>query len=190
MATCEDVFWVYDKYKSMEFHQCKNIDCCPTAFKNKCQCPLEQPVIPRTIGGNDIPSPNYKVKCYINPGQECPICLTPIARKCNAYLTACGHAFHKNCIFKAFETKMNQAYYANYKCPICRQCLGLDIEYIDERYNSKPGSLDELENFWYKFPNICPVLCNNGINCDENEYHHLGTDNVCAKCLKYRAGEL
>lgn len=44
-----------------------------------------------------------RVKCYINPQEDCSICLEKICNKSDAYLTNCGHAFHKSCLFKTYE---------------------------------------------------------------------------------------
>lgn len=127
------------------------------------------PQIPITMNG----------RYYIVPGHECPICMDPIIRKSDAFLTACGHAFHKICIFNAYTQKMFENNYTNFTCPICRSKLGNDIEYINERYRENNGNgLDILENFWIKQPFILPTLCPFK-QAIESHHHPIGLNSTC-----------
>jgi hypothetical protein len=158
MSTVEDVYWLYE-------HKGKNND--------------EFILYPTSIGESDSTC-NFKRKTYITPGQECPICIEPIIRKSEAYLTACGHGFHKNCIFKSFSAKIETDCYSSFNCPMCRANTG-DI-HIHGKYNDCSNEfnlLDELENFWMTKDFMCCYPCN-------SDDHIKGMKSDCNDCLKYR----
>lgn len=139
LTTLEDVYNLY------EFH--------PNQQNNV--------VIKNKIGNNEC-RPCFTRKMYIKPFEECPICYTPITKKSDAYLTQCGHAFHKKCIFESYVFKQQYKTCSNFKCPYCRISLGTDIEEINERYDAWNGNeLDNLENFWHKKDFIMPHICPN-----------------------------
>jgi len=133
--------------------------------------------------GNDEMKPKLNVKMYIKFSENCPICYEDIIRKSDAYLSQCGHSFHKKCIFKCYETKQLDKRCSVFRCPCCRTSLGTDIEEINERYdlfNENANGIDALESFWIKKDYIMPLLCDG---------HYLGMDSKCIRCKKYNKGE-
>ena len=176
----EDVFALYERNKNI-YYDCKynnNINKkCNTVFNEKCYCIEDQNVLPFTIGDTTVPC-RLKYKCYINPNESCPICLECISHKSDAYLTSCGHSFHKKCITYFFERKQLIKYASVFRCPMCRTNLG----YINcsERYNyNNQNGLDYLENFW---------LLNDYMICEvcEKSGHYKGMNRNCETCIKYR----
>jgi hypothetical protein len=108
-----------------------------------------------------------------------------IYQKNNAYLTSCGHSFHKTCLFKAFEIKAINKH--NFTCPLCRTRLGYPEFYcrytcvIKEPNNVlKSNFLDNLEEFWLSKDFNLIHICSNGNN------HALGMKNNCEDCSDYR----
>ena len=182
MATTEDVFPLFIREPNRNYYDCsKNPGShCNNSWNGKCFCyHTECPIQPITIGITEVPS-NINRKCYVKPNDECPICMETIINKSNAYLTRCGHSFHKKCIFKSMETRWaNNS--KNYCCPMCRTKLGLDIHQLNVRYqiNDNTTCLDELENFWLNKEFYMPHMCRNQSN------HYLGTDKNCESCNKY-----
>lgn len=180
MATAEDVFALYER-KSSYYHDCNkqdNMNECKNVWLNKCHCILNQVVKPFTIGNQDVKC-SFSRKCYIKYGEECPICLNCINKKSEAFLTPCGHSFHKKCIFTSFKSKCLENYYKQFRCPICRGNIGLQIEEINERYKFNLSGLDDLENFWIKTDFIVPRICSQKWN------HYIGTRKECSGCIKY-----
>lgn len=183
-ATAEDVFSLYERNFDFYFdcNKTGKIDTCPTSWKGYCYCFYSQPLLPITIGNTGICC-NIKRKCYIKPGEECPICMDPIITKSTAYLTSCGHSFHKLCIFKSMEKKWSEKYGSNFNCPMCRTNLGMDIHDINERYNfnieQHRSHLDNLENFWFKKEFTIAYICRNNFD------HYLGMKKGCKKCDDY-----
>lgn len=178
MSTAEDVFCLYERNSSYYFDCSKmgKIDECPDCYKNMCYCFLKQNVLPCVIGDHNTQCKLNK-KCYIRPGEDCPICYEPILTKTNAYLTECGHAFHKSCMSKCIETKWLCKYDGDFNCPICRHHLGY-LE-ITKRYSSE-NVLDKLENLWISKENDIPIFCSRNYN------HYLGMHDSCYICEKYR----
>lgn len=179
-ATAEDVFCLYER-NSKYYYNCSQqgkIEQCKRKYKNECCCYEEQMVIPIAIGDQQTKC-DFKRKTYIKFGQECPICIEPIIRKQDAYLTPCGHGFHKKCIFDAFEAKWKTKWASQFYCPMCRCRLGqIDIE---NRYNySNNNGLDDLENFWTNKDYRYCYPCTNGYN------HNEGMKLNCNACLDYR----
>lgn len=181
MSTEENVFYLYERNSSW-YHNCKNVNKikeCPDKWGNECYCYLKQPVKPNTIGDQTVPC-NINRKMYIIPNQECPICFEPIITKSNAYLTCCGHGFHKSCIYKSFETKIKQKYASQYKCPLCRTNVGNELDNLNDRYNVYAGNaLDDLDNFWFKNEYILPQFCPEGWS------HYIGFNPNCSSCVQY-----
>jgi hypothetical protein len=182
--TAEDVFSLYERNSSY-YNNCKlSGKICPNdGFNGECYCQMEkEPVLPITIGDQCVPC-DIKRKVYIKQGEECSICLDSIFQKNNAYLTSCGHSFHKLCLFKAFEAKA--ATTASFACPLCRARLGYPEFYC--RYTSvfksnnfsKPNHLDNLEEFWLSINFQLLQMCNNGS-------HPIGMKSTCKKCIRYR----
>lgn len=137
-------------------------------------------LIKNKIGNNEC-QPSFTRKMYIKPFDKCPICYDEIIRKKDAYLTQCGHAFHKKCIFNSYVFKQKNKKCSNFKCPLCRISLGTDIEEINERYNIWNGNeLDNLENFWHKKDFIMPHICPNG-----NHWYGMNYNKNCKYCKEY-----
>jgi len=188
MSTAEDVFYLYER-NSRYYHDCNlknSIEECPDCWSNECYCRLKQDVIPLVIGNQYVPCA-YKIKCYIKPGEECPICYEEIMTKSTAFITNCGHSFHKKCLFKCIESKwLSSSYTSTARCPICRCSLG-HPEFI-QRYRSSyfsynykdDNGLDKLEDFWISKDYTLPSFCSNRYD------HYLGTDKVCFMCESYR----
>lgn len=188
MTTAEDVFYLYER-NSRYYHDCnfKNqIEECSDCWNNECFCHLNQDVIPFTIGDQYVPC-DLKIKCYIKPGHECPICYDTILQKSSAFITNCGHAFHKKCIFKCMEIKwINNGYISNANCPLCRCSLGHPE--LMQRYKSSyfslnfkyDNGLDKLEDFWLTKDYKLPIFCSNSYR------HYLGMNKECFVCKSYR----
>ena len=125
--------------------------------------------------------PFMTVKHYIKIGDECSICLDPIIHKTYAFLTECGHSFHRKCMYQLCIYSKNNGL----KCPICRSGLliSLNINYssiIPTKYcniSSSKRSLDKLEVFWNHFDLLHPHICPND--------HYLGMNKDCKYCIKY-----
>lgn len=187
MTTLEDVFWLYER-NSKIYLDCSNnnndndnqLDTCPSKIHNKCLCYLNYPVYPQVIGDQSLKC-SFSRKTYIKFGEECSICLEKIIYKSNAFLSDCGHAFHKSCIFKLFDSVKNNMYNKGTNCALCRRRIMIyGLDEIKNRYKYAPGTLDELENFWLSITFNVPDLCYYGAN------HYLGFDKNCEKCINYR----
>jgi hypothetical protein len=169
----EDVFYLFERTSNYYYDNDSDI------------CDYEQIVFPYSIG-NIWASYSFNRKCYIRCGEECSICLEPIIRKIDAYLTACGHPFHKKCIFKAMETKWYSNCRCCFSCPYCRSKLGLTVCYLNQRYNPLHSSytyLDRLEDFWLRKEYF---VCEPCILSNEDNQHFSGMDSGCIECLLYR----
>lgn len=77
------------------------------------------------IGDTEVPC-SLSRRTYISPMQECSICLEPIQGRRHAYLTSCGHGFHKRCIYAMSVYR--------FCCPICRSRCGVP-QYYSTQYN-------------------------------------------------------
>lgn len=178
----EDVYWLYER-NSTYYHNCNKqglIDKCPDQVDGECFCHLQQCIVPYKIGNTCLPC-NLNRKTYIKLGEECSICFEEILLKDNSYLLDCGHGFHKDCIFNAYKTNILKRFNSLFSCPLCRRHTGCDLELLSVKYGcSKPGSLDELENFWLKKDYMIAELCDNKFN------HFLGMNKRCKKCIHYR----
>ena len=171
MVCDEDVFYLYERNRF--------------TTKKVCEFYIREKIVqPITIGETCIPCKLSK-KCYIYPGEECAICLDNILLKKDAYLTGCGHAFHRTCLFKTFETKWSLKPFSTLKCPICRCGLGLPIlmtrYHNSMRMNHKHDFMDQLENFWITKDFIIPHYCDN-----IQKSHYLGMNKACSKCRRYQ----
>jgi hypothetical protein len=163
-------------------------------YENECDNDNDKLLIPLKIGNNEG-TPKLNIKMYINPfKEECPICYEKIIRKSDAYLTECGHSFHKICILKSYEAKQLIKPNSMFRCPYCRSSVGPDVENFGERYNIfytenymtlsnkfKINHLDNLENFWMRNDYIIPLICKNK--------HYLGMNNNCNICRLHRQGK-
>lgn len=169
-STAEDVFYLYERQP-------------------------EGLLLPFTIGDKRIPC-SFKRKCYIKQGDECPICFDAIQTKRSAYITACGHSFHKACLSRYMESKwLSTKYTSNARCPMCRSNLGhpefiqryqasyfsFEEEHVsDSRETKSAKGLDRLEDFWISCDCKIPSFCSHGYD------HFLGIDKHCFLCLSYR----
>lgn len=187
MSTAEDVFYLYER-NSRYYHDCvqqNNIENCVDCDNNECYCHFKQEVKPFTIGDQDTPC-DVKIKCYIKPGEECPICYEEIMTKSSAFITNCGHPFHKKCLSKYIESKsLSISYTSTSRCPMCRCCLG-DPDFIQRYrasyffYNYKnDNELDKLEDFWISKDYRLPSFCSNRYD------HYLGCNKYCLLCKNY-----
>jgi hypothetical protein len=184
MSTAEDVFSLYERNK-LVYANCANKEQpCPHTWRGQSFCYMSEPVQPFTIGDQTVPC-RLHVKCYLRPDQECPICLEKIAIKKDAFLTGCGHAFHRKCLFTAIEMKWKQKLYSVLKCPLCRTGLSIS-SFLYERYinsdSKKVHQLDQLENFWLTKDLLLPHYCTNR----KSGVHYLGMKHSCTNCKQYR----
>jgi Ring finger domain len=192
MSTAEDVFYLYER-NSRHYYDCKKqnnmLGCkadCKDCWDNICYCVEKQEVMPFTIGDQDVPC-RLKNRCYIRPGDECPICCEGILTKINAFITSCGHHYHKKCLIKYMETKwLNTKYTSVIRCPICRCSIGhpdfvqrYHDSYFSTNYRGE-NQFDKLEDFWISKDYKLPCFCSNGYN------HYLGFDKECFCCERYR----
>ena len=187
MSTAEDVFYLYERNSSY-CYDCNLKNTCERdkyCCGSECYCHLQQQVKPFTIGDQYVPC-DFKVKCYIKPGEECPVCYESIMTKSSAFITSCGHRFHKNCLFKYIESKwLSTSYNSTARCPMCRSSLG-HPDFI-QRYKSSYYSLnyddgnelDKLEDFWVSKDYLLPLFCSNSYD------HYLGCDKSCFICQNY-----
>ena len=184
MSTAEDVFYLYERNSSY-YYDCKlynNLNNCITyLLTNECLCKEKnQVVFPITIGNQEC-SCSLNRKCYVKPGTECPICFEEILKKSETYLTCCGHAFHKKCIFNSFKQKILFKKTSNFNCPLCRKRLGYELFDINMRYlQTDKYKLDDLEEVNQRGEFMVPSICLNGDN------HYLGMKKDCKLCNKYR----
>lgn len=182
MSTAEDMLYLYER-NSRYYHNHKN---CSDCWYEECYCHLKQEVFPLTIGDQYVPC-NLKVRCYIKPGDECPICYEPILTKMSAFITCCGHHFHKKCLFKCIKTKwLSTSYTSTAKCPMCRCSLGhpefvqrYKASYFNIHYKNN-NELDKLEDFWISQEYRLPEFCSNRYD------HYLGMSKDCFCCKAYR----
>jgi hypothetical protein len=189
--TVDDVYFLYERNKRIYDHCTLANRKCPSLYE-ECYCYLNVPVLPITIG-DQFSCCNFKIKTYINPQEECSICLEQISTKSNAYLTNCGHAFHKSCLFKSYEISFNQYRpltsnlynFFKFNCPLCRKHINYPDFYC--RYpqwsvlREDKNYLDVLEEFWLSKDYTIGQLCYRS-----NNKHYLGMNNNCKYCLDYR----
>jgi hypothetical protein len=165
---------------------------CPS-INEVCYCRFNVPVLPETIG-DQYSSCHIRIKRYISPLEECSICLDKIVSEKNAYITNCGHAFHKSCLFKSYETSFlnHRPYeqngiikYFQFLCALCRKQIiypEFYCKYPQWCYNaSEKNYLDVLEEFWLSKDFTMVQICHNGL-----KNHSLGMNKNCSKCLQYR----
>lgn len=119
---------------------------------------------------------NLKIKHYIKIGEECSICNEPILSKPNAFLSDCGHCFHKTCIHKWLKTT-----YLNGRCPLCRSDLG-ECNFGGRYYTN--NRLDLLENFIQDSDKMMPVPCWG--DSDMHYTHFVGEKEWCDECHNFR----
>ena len=180
MTTAEDVLYLYERNSLYYDNPSELLYIYDTYDNGK---PANLPVNPEIIG-NSLVKCDFKRKVYIKPGEECPICFEKIITKKNAYLTACGHSFHKKCLFMTYEANRKVNPYCILKCPICRSNLGLDIKDLAYKYRYPDNQLDTLENFWIRKDFMCCDIC------PSNKFHYIGMSKICNTCKKYQSGDI
>ena len=168
----DDVFHLYEQNKS-KYTRCTE---CPEP--SYCCCVKKDSVLPITIGEQDIKC-RLNTKTYIKIGEECSVCLEPMFHKTDAYLTGCGHAFHKKCLSRVFKAKWEVKPFSSLNCPLCRTGLGCPDLFVRYSHDTE-NSLDKLENFWITKDCLIPDMCCKG-------KHYLGMKNTCQSCMRYRA---
>ena len=153
-------------------------------YEKDCRSCTDEGVHPISIGDNSIPC-KLSRKCYIRPGEECPICLEKMITKQNSYLTGCGHAFHRSCLFKTFETRWSFKPFSTFRCPLCRCGLGAPLlmtRYVNSIHmNKKYEFTDQLENFWITQDFTMPYYCDK-----KTVPHYLGMCIECSSCREYQ----
>jgi Ring finger domain len=177
------------------YHKHSTPDTCPTYSDfGRCSCRYRQLLYPLIVGGcgfdwmpnNSKPSMNRR--CYIGFGEQCPICIQPILHKKTAWLTPCGHAFHRKCLLYAFRhyLELDIAYSNVMPCPICRNeltncCIGEDTTpRYNISFNDPINDFDYLENFWTDMEEKVSIKC---LTCN----HILGSNaSKCKKCQRER----
>ena len=75
--------------------------------------PNEQIMITTAVGTCSCTTPHYA-----RVGTECAICLEPVWTIKTAFVTCCGHVFHKNCMVPWQRLKNVNT------CPMCRRKIG------------------------------------------------------------------
>lgn len=186
MTSLEDVFYLYER-NSLIYYDCqvKNEKCKYQLISNLCYCYLEQQVLPYTIGDYCQPC-SINIKCYIKPTDECPICYERILTKTNAFITQCGHHYHKKCLFNYIKIKWESSSYLSVaRCPLCRTALGhpdfikrYKSSYFSLRFEDENG-LDKLEDFWLSHEYLLPRFCGNKFD------HYIGLNKNCNICQSY-----
>ena len=172
----EDIFYLYERNRNY-YINCSTPDIC----KKNCLCYYNQIIIPNSIGNKDFKR-TINNKMYISPNETCIVCMSKINKKSDAYITDCGHSFHKFCLSSYFQY-INFNTNKNLKCPMCRCNLGYPEFY--EKYNMQyknTNGLDMLENVDIMSYNMLHMCKNTTINSS----HYLGINKNCKKCLQYR----
>lgn len=128
------------------------------------------------VNNRKVASATLNIKHYIIIGSECSICYEKILTNKTAYISECGHSYHKKCIFKYSNICLNEN--KETLCPLCRKSIDCCDLWLYEKYNSRHKNfnfLDKLENFNsddnYKYDVYCCKYCKKfsmGKNCS---YH-------------------
>lgn len=180
------VWYVYERNRDY-YYNCTNKLTCPNYYNDECMCHYHQIVFPYRFYECGFPRNKkieFSTKMYISFGQTCPICLESILHKKDAWLTPCGHGFHRNCIIDTFEHYMNNKNRVRHSntmpCPICREdlvdcCIG---KLTIDRYKGI-SLLDRLENFWLTIDKKLIITCH---KCDET----LGFNINCHYCMPWK----
>lgn len=158
-----------------------------------------------SIGRTDREQKSISQKMYIRPFEKCSICMDKIQTKRNAFLTDCGHTFHRKCLANYTFHKRLQKYNYSIKCPLCRCNLGVPVFY--ERYPCIADTdtdtnieninfLDRLENYEMndnndEYLHICyqqnlTTPTTTTTTTTNNKSHFLGVKKDCNSCLQYR----
>lgn len=169
----EDIYSINERNRNY-YVSCVTPDICET----NCNCYYNQLILPKSIGNNDFKR-KINNKMYIWSQEICIICMDKINIKSNAYLSDCGHCFHKKCITNYFH-HLKLITCKSMNCPICRCNLGYPL--LNERYNiyhKDINSLDILEDINIEMLHICD-------STTRKNNHYLGMNPNCDKCINYR----
>lgn len=101
---------------------------------------------------SELSTKTSKKRCHFVL-EECPICLTSVGSRQSAWITWCGHLFHKRCLREwCYTTQCSGS------CPMCRKEMG-PLEFLDGlEYTIYP----EVENFCdllEEVPNLLHKFC-------------------------------
>lgn len=127
-------------------------------------------------------------KTYVKYDDKCSICVDCIGPAHKAFITECGHIFHRTCLSEYFHFLKLNKHKLCLICPICRANLG-SPEFFGLRYYSDLSTdykgLDLLEN--YSNPNNFNDMVH---ICNSNHIrpHYLGINTNCMKCKLYISG--
>lgn len=134
-------------------------------------------------------SENIYIKHYIKVGEECPICYEQIWHRKNAYLTICGHSFHKSCLYTFWFKNIHQ----DFSCPMCRTDEGGEVweddfiryreidKYVENRELLRPAFCTKEDNDFNDIvPHVCGTkkkckVCTNYINHGEKPFDAVST---------------
>lgn len=186
-----DVWWLYER-NSRYYYTCTDLSKCPSVsdddeFCKECSCQYNQIVSPIEIG-EWWQTSKLNVRSYIKIGSDCPICMAPMIHKRNAWITYCGHSFHRTCLVQFYNSYMRRKDIIHYTncvpCPICRSelptcCTGIDVQKYNHLMGKHRNELDALEDFNItsdlRFPEDC-WKCNK----------YFGMNSKCKHCKTYR----
>jgi hypothetical protein len=207
--TVEDIFYVHERNRLI-YYDCEKqgcIDKCPNNLLQVCCCKNYCPVYPDIISNDYKINHNKTKKIYIKPGEICPICYDPIINKKNAFLTPCGHSFHKTCLNQTHTSNLLRFGSKNEEkmpCPMCRKTIHVENFYDPLKiffYKKNPSEFDIfdageickntdfcklVDNFWEKGELNSPQIClsrNMGP-------HFFGMKKNCTQCIIFQKGSM
>lgn len=144
-------------------------------------------------------SHNYNKKLYIKHCDLCTICYEPITNNTNAYLTECGHPFHKTCITRYYNHSYNRKqngklFNWRISCPICRNEL-IKCTWLETKYTLEPWRLEFCNkscrnldyNFYKNFISHDILRCR-GCKCTPGCGNIVGTGHKigCKACYMWK----
>lgn len=207
-VTLEDVYYVHER-NILFYHDCiknKRYSTCPTKNIGLCLCKENCPIYPNKICNEYTISQKQckKEKIYIRFGEECPICFEPIYFRNSAFLTPCGHAFHKKCLHNAHTTRLlicDNSSEDKLYCPMCRHDVPTELFYNPMKYNINKLPIEKINGKkncdFIKNTNFCLVadnlfenidLCSPELCFRNKKKHYLGMDKTCKVCLNFHKG--
>lgn len=142
---------------------------------------------------------NCSKKVYIKQCEQCSICFDPIINNKSGYLTECGHAMHKKCITKYYNSSYNRikkgrSFKWHIACPICRNEL-IKCTWLERRYSLEPWRHEFRKkprcNLDYEFQEELlshDILCCTGCKCTPGCGNIVGTGyhHGCKACYMWR----
>ncbi len=183
--TDDNILWKYDRL--YPYHTCKDITMCQTrdwggvwhpvkGFVEELECFCHRECVLHRHQIADIWVPPFpEIRQYIRIGEECPICYEGIFTQTNAFLTLCGHAFHRLCLMQSHQTASLELGRDLFLCPLCREDQpGIFGEPL--RFKDKMANYEMYSEFY--FANECSDL--------DFDTNLVGMNSKCKSCLKYR----